>query len=241
MEKIRLDKFLASQLNLSRSDAKALLRSGSVTVNGSAVGKGEFTLDAAADAVAVNGTPVVYKKYLYIMMHKPAGVISASKDPTEKTVIDLLPEALVRPGLFPAGRLDKDTTGFVLITDDGQFAHDILSPRRHVPKNYSVWTQRRLTEAEEARFRGGMTVGETVFEKAGLSFAGQEHDTGRFVYSVTLREGRYHQIKIMFAALGAPLVRLHRNSIGGLALDSSLQPGESRELTEEERSAIQNN
>ena len=239
MEKIRLDKYLSSQLTLSRSDAKALLRGGVVTVNGVAVRKGDFSLDPSEDAVAVNGTAVNYKKHLYIMMNKPAGVISASRDPSEKTVIDLLPETLRRPGLFPAGRLDKDTTGFVLITDDGQFAHDILSPRRHVPKNYSVWTHRRLTDTEEERFRGGMTVGETVFEKAEIAFMGQEADGDLFLYSVTIREGRYHQIKIMFASLGAPLARLHRNRIGGLPLDASLSPGQAREITAEELCAVQ--
>ena len=219
MEKIRLDRFLASQLKLTRSEAKALLKSGGVTFNGAPVRKGDLTLDAEVDEIAVNGKPVSYKKHLYIMMNKPAGVISASRDPAERTVIDLLPEALRRPGLFPAGRLDKDTTGFVLITDDGQFAHDILSPRRHVPKNYSVWTLRPLTEAEEERFRGGLTVGETVFEKAELEFEEREPETAQYRYSVTIREGRYHQIKIMFAALGSPLVRLRRNRIGDLPLD----------------------
>ena len=153
-------------------------------------------------------------------------------------MIDLLPEELRRPGLFPAGRLDKDTTGFVLITDDGQFAHDILSPRRHVPKNYTVRTRRRLTEADEERFRGGMTVGETTFAKAEIAYEGFEEAEGLHRYSVTIREGRYHQIKIMFASLGAPLSKLHRNRIGGLALDPSLAPGQARELTAEELAAV---
>ncbi|MBQ6067302.1 MAG: rRNA pseudouridine synthase [Clostridia bacterium] len=238
MEKIRIDKFLSSQLNISRTDAKKLLRGGQVTVNGEKADKAELPVDADRDAVAVGGKAVGYKKHLYIMMNKPAGVVSASRDENEKTVIDLLPEPLRRAGLFPAGRLDKDTTGFVLITDDGAFAHDILSPRRHVPKNYTVWTQRALTDAETERFRGGMTVGDTVFEKAEIEPDRYDPDENRWLYSVTIREGRYHQLKIMFAALGAPLVRLRRNRIGGLALDPSLLPGQARELTPEEVSSV---
>ena len=239
MEKIRIDKFLASQMQIARADAKKLLRGGGVTVNGAVVTKSEFQLDADADEVCVGGSPLGYKKHLYLMMNKPAGVISASREPQDETVIDLLPEALRRPGLFPAGRLDKDTTGFVLITDDGQFAHDILSPRRHVPKNYTVCTRKQLTEADEARFRGGMTVGNTVFAEAQIEYEGFSDPEGLHRYSVTIREGRYHQIKIMFAALGAPLVRLHRNRIGGLALDPALGPGQARELTPEELAAVQ--
>ena len=238
MEKIRIDKFLSSQLNISRAEAKKLLRGGQVTVNGEKADKAERQVEADSDVVAVAGKAVGYKKHLYIMMNKPAGVVSASRDDRERTVIDLLPEALRRPGLFPAGRLDKDATGFVLITDDGRLAHDILSPRRHVPKHYTVWTQRELADEEADRFRGGMTVGDTVFEKAELSLDCHDADEGLWRYSVAIREGRYHQLKIMFAALGAPLVRLRRNRIGGLALDASLLPGQARELTPEEVSSL---
>lgn len=234
MEKIRLDRYLSSQLNISRTDAKKLLRSGQVTVNGEKTVKAEQPVDPDVDTLAVGGREVGYKKHLYIMMNKPAGVVSASRDESDLTVIDLLPEEFHRPGLFPAGRLDKDTTGFVLITDDGQFAHDILSPRHHVPKNYTVWTEQALTDEELDRFRGGMIVGDTVFEKAEIALDHYDAEENRWLYSVTIREGRYHQLKIMFAALGAPLVRLRRNRIGGLTLDASLLPGQARELTPEE-------
>ena len=238
MEKIRIDKYLSSQMNMSRAEAKKLLRGGGVTVNGAAVTKAEHQLDAEADRVCVGGDPVGYQKHLYLMMNKPAGVISASRDPRDRTVIDLLPEELRRSGLFPAGRLDKDTTGFVLITDDGPFAHEILSPRRHVPKNYTVWTRERLTEADEDRFRAGLTVGETVFAPAELAYEGPEEAEPLHRYSVTIREGRYHQIKIMFSSLGAPLCRLRRNRIGALALDPSLAPGQARPLTPSELAAV---
>ena len=234
MDRIRLDRFLSSQLGVSRGDAKKLLRAGNVALNGARAVKGEQLIDADADRVEVCGRALSYKKHLYIMMNKPPGVISASRDPKEPTVVDLLPEELKRPGLFPAGRLDKDTTGFVLLTDDGTFAHEILSPRRHVPKNYSVRVGRRLTEAEEERFRSGMTVGGTAFAPALLAFVGAEEEGTLFHYSATIREGKYHQLKLMFAALGAPVLRLHRNRIGGLLLDPSLAPGQAREITPEE-------
>ena len=232
MDTIRIDKYLSSQLNLSRTDARKLLRGGGVTVNGAAVGSAEHRVTPGKDVITAGGREVGYKKHLYIMMNKPPGVISASRDPSARTVVDLLPEDLRRQGLFPAGRLDKDTTGFVLITDDGQFAHDILSPRKHVPKNYTAWAERRLTGPEEDRFRAGITAGDVAYESAEISFL--QKDADGFAYSVTIREGRYHQVKLMFAAVGAPLVRLHRNSIGGLPLDPALLPGQAREITGEE-------
>ena len=238
MDTIRLDKYLASQLGVSRGDAKKLLRGGEVTVNGTRASKAEQTVDAGADLVEVGGKPLIYKKHLYIMMNKPPGVISASRDPREPTVIDLLPEELKRPGLFPAGRLDKDTTGFLLLTDDGAFAHEILSPRRHVPKNYSVRVGRRLTEAEEARFRSGMTVGDVSYAPALLAFMDADGEEGAYLYSATIREGKYHQLKLMFAALDAPILRLHRNRIGGLTLDPALLPGQAREITPEEMRSV---
>ena len=240
MEKIRIDRFLSSQLGISRGDAKKLLRGGGVTVNGAPVSKAEQTVDAGADLVAVGGKALSYKKHLYIMMNKPPGVISASRDPKEPTVVDLLPEELKRPGLFPAGRLDKDTTGFVLLTDDGVFAHEILAPRKHVPKNYTARVGRRLTETEEERFRGGMTAGGVSYAPALLAFAGADETDGTFLYSVTIREGKYHQLKLMFAALGAPILRLHRNRIGGVSLDPALAPGQARELTREELLSVRN-
>ena len=236
MDTIRIDKYLSSQLNISRSDARKLLRGGGVTVNGAVVSNAEHHVTPGEDAVTAGGRKVGYKKHLYIMMHKPPGVISASRDTSSLTVVDLLPEELRRQGLFPAGRLDKDTTGFVLITDDGQFAHDILSPHKHVPKNYTAWTERRLTGPEEDRFRAGMTTGNAAYEPAEISFL--QEDADGFAYSVTIREGRYHQVKLMFAAVGAPLVRLHRNSIGGLSLDPALLPGQARELTGEELRSV---
>lgn len=234
MEKLRLDRFLSSQLNITRTEAKKLLKSGVVTVNGTVVKKAETSVTAGEDTVAVYGKATEYKKHIYIMQHKPAGVVSASASPSDVTVVDILPEELKRAGLFPAGRLDKDTTGFVLITDDGEFAHDILSPAHHVPKTYFVTLDRKVTEEETALFTEGMTVGEERFKPAALTFLRSEEASGMQIYSIVITEGRYHQIKRMFASTGNPVRALHRVKIGGLPLDEALKPGESREITAEE-------
>ena len=205
-----------------------MLRAGRVTVNGAPEKRPETQLDPAAAAVCIDGAPVVYKQYLYIMLHKPAGIVSASSDSRTPTVIDLLPERLRRPGLFPAGRLDKDTTGFVLITDDGAFAHNMLSPARHVEKTYLVTLPRLLTRAECDAVTSGLTVGDTRFRPAKLRLAA---DGPAPQYEIVLTEGKYHQIKRMFGSLGAPVTALHRTKLGGLELDPALRPGECRELT----------
>lgn len=238
MEKIRLDKYLSSQLNISRSDAKKLLKSGSVALNGTAVRKADVIIDADSDDVRVQGKKIIYKKFLYIMQYKPQGVVSASASPGDVTVIDILPEELKRNGLFPAGRLDKDTTGFVLITDDGEFAHDILSPAHHVPKTYTVTLARKVEENEFQKFSEGLMIGDELFKPAVLKKSSENID--EHIYTITITEGRYHQIKRMFASVGNKVVALHRTTIGGLELDASLCPGESRILTDEEVGKIKN-
>lgn len=236
-EKIRLDKYVASQLGISRTDAKRMLRSGYVTVNGAVCKAGEKLLSIADDTVECNGKKISYKKYSYIMLNKPKGVVSASRSPEDRTVVDLVPEELKRKGLFPAGRLDKDSTGFVLITDDGEFAHSVLSPTRHVPKTYLVTAVSALSEDSLARFESGVELSDGVTKAARISL--KNHDgLGRAVYTVTLTEGRYHQIKRMFAALGSGVAELHRVRFGGLELDKSLLPGECRELLPEELALI---
>ena len=232
---IRLDKFLASQLQISRTDAKKLLRSGGVRVEGMEKPTADTQIDPEKNRVFAEGREVAYRANLYIMLHKPGGVVSATRD-AGKTVLDLLPPALRRDGLFPAGRLDKDTTGLMLITDDGAFAHRMLSPAHHVEKAYEVTLERKVSEMERESITQGMALGEERLKPAGLHYLREEN--GRPVYEIVLTEGRYHQIKIMFAALGSPLVRLHRNRIGALPLDPALPPGESRELTPQEVAAI---
>ena len=238
MPKLRLDKYLSSQLGISRTDAKKLLRSSRVTVQGADSPKPEMQIDPASVQVLLDGQALEYKQYMYIMQNKPAGVVSASDDARDPTVIDILPSALSRAGLFPAGRLDKDTTGFVLITDDGAFAHDILSPAHHVEKTYLVTLERDATEEECEKIRSGMRLGEEQLKPAKLRRVSGAEEAP--VYEIVLTQGRYHQIKRMFGAFGNHVTALHRTQIGGLALPADLAPGESRELTAEELKKLQN-
>lgn len=231
MSFIRLDKFLSSQLAVSRTDAKKLLRQRGVAVNGEITVKADLQIDPAADTVCVNGTQIVYKKHYYIMQNKPKGVVSATAD-GGVTVIDILPEHLKRNGLFPAGRLDKDTTGFVLITDDGAFAHSLLSPAHHVEKAYIVTLEREVSAAERTEIETGLQIGDERFRPASLRYLDTPENLPR--YEIVLTEGRYHQIKRMFGAQGNAVCALHRTRIGGLDLDPKLAPGESRALSEEE-------
>lgn len=232
MSILRIDKLLSSQLNISRTDAKKLLRQKGVCVNGKQVVKGEFQVDTDNDIVAVNGRTLDYKEHIYIMLNKPKGVVSATEDPSDVTVIDILPDNLKRNGLFPAGRLDKNTTGFVLITDNGAFAHDILSPAHHVPKTYIVDVEREVTSDEFRLFEDGMLIGDELFKPAKLRFLERNTESNAFRYEIVIVEGRYHQIKRMFGSTGNSVVELERIAIGKLPLDRSLLPGEAKELTE---------
>ena len=235
MEKIRLDKFLSSQLNISRTDAKKLIKSKTVTVNGAGVSKAEFSVNTAYDKVCVGTKEVSYKKYVYIMLNKPKGVVSASVSDTDVTVVDLVSENLKRSGLFPAGRLDKDTTGFVLITDDGEFAHNILSPAHHVEKEYEVTLEREVSADEINSFAEGINLGDILLKPASLEFLQLNADReNKPQYSIVITEGRYHQIKRMFASTGNKVLELNRIRMGALMLDKSLAAGECRELTEAE-------
>lgn len=234
MSSLRLDKFLSSQLNISRTDAKKLLRQGCVSVNSSYVKKADFLINADSDVICVNGRELTYKEHIYIMQYKPKGVVSSTDSPGDVTVIDILPDNLKRSGLFPAGRLDKYTTGFVLITDDGKFAHNILSPSHHVIKTYEADIRDRLTDDDIKRFTEGMMLGSELFKPASVSYTCTDKETGLNRYCVRISEGRYHQIRRMFDDTGKPVVELKRTHIGGLKLDDSLMPGESREISSEE-------
>ena len=233
-----MDKFLSSQLNISRTDAKKLLRQGGVLVNSIIAKKADAAINPQTDKVSVNGNVIEYKKHIYIMLNKPKGIVSATTDGRDKTVIDILPDKLKRSGLFPAGRLDKDTTGFTLITDDGEFAHNILSPSHHVKKTYIVEVGRKVTEDEMKRFIDGMMIGDELFKPAQLRFMSENADTGNFQYEIKIIEGRYHQIKRMFASVSNPVLELTRTAIGGLELDTGLNPGEAREITKKELDKI---
>ena len=231
---MRLDKYLAETAQCTRSEAKTLLQKGRVTVNGAVCKKGDAQLKEG-DAVAVDGKTLQYQKFVYLMLNKPAGVVSASTDKRDTTVVDLVGGAYPRRELFPAGRLDKTSTGFVLLTDDGGFAHDILAPKRHVSKTYTVVLDTPLTAEMQAGFAQGVTLADgTELSPAEVEALTEDGLTVR----VTLKQGVYHQIKRMFGVYGAGVNALHRDAIGGLALDKTLEPGQWRELSDEEVAKI---
>lgn len=234
MPLLRLDRMLSSQGIGSRKEIKQQLSHGNITVNGKVVKSAAVKVDTDKDIVRQGGKTITYSEYIYIMMNKPSGVISASNDPKAETVINLLPEELLRPGLFPAGRLDKDTEGFMLITDDGGFAHNILSPKRHVDKSYFAVIDGTLTDDDMSRFETGLDIGEGITSMpAQISFAESLSD-GKAAYNVVIHEGKFHQIKRMFFALGREVLYLKRTAIGNLPLDDTLEPGDSRALSDEE-------
>lgn len=231
-KKQRLDKIIAMQGALSRSDVKILIRKGAVTVNGQVVKNADFGVDMDNDLVAVQGKEISLEQHIYLMLHKPKGVVSATEDKNLPTVVDLVPKELWRKGLFPAGRLDKDTTGFVLITDDGDFAHDILSPKKHISKTYHALVNGTITEEMEEGFEKGVVIGEDLTLPASLKKISSEPqgDWGE----VILREGMYHQIKRMFGAYGLKVLELKRVKMGKLDLDPNLAQGQCRKLSKEE-------
>ena len=233
---MRLDKYLAETAQCTRSEAKTMLAKGRVQVNGAVCKKGDTQLKDT-DTVTVDGAPLRYQKFVYLMLNKPEGVVSASTDKRDTTVVDLVGDSYPRRELFPAGRLDKTSTGFVLLTDDGALAHDILAPAHHVDKQYLVTLDTPLTEEMRRGFAAGVTLADGEhLAPAEAEPAGDDPCTVR----VTLHQGVYHQIKRMFGVYDAGVNTLHRLSIGGVALDETLAPGEYRELTEEERKQLQN-
>lgn len=234
---MRLDKYLAERLGVPRSESRKRIAAGAVTVNGALCRKADTQIDETNAEVAVNGTPLTgrYEKYVYLMLNKPEGVVSASRDKRDTTVTDLVAVAYPRRQLFPAGRLDKTSTGFVLLTDDGGFAHDILAPGRHVSKEYLVTLDTPLTPVMQAGFAAGVTLadGQTM-DPAEVEPWG----TDPCVVKVVLHQGVYHQIKRMFGVYGAGVNGLHRTAIGPVALDEGLEPGAWRPLTTEEVEAL---
>lgn len=224
----RLDKILANTGRWSRKEAAELIRAGRVLVDGAAALRRDDKYPETA-RFQVDGEDLSGERRVYLMMNKPDGLVSATEDPRQPTVVSLLPERLQRVGLFPAGRLDKDTVGLLLLTNDGALAHGLLSPRRHVDKTYQVRVDGVLDAADEAAFRAGMVL------QSGLHClpAGLER-LGPGEALVTLREGKYHQIKRMLAARGKPVIFLKRLTFGPLTLDEGLAPGQWRELSPEE-------
>ncbi len=224
----RLDKLIASQGKYSRKEVKALIARRRVTVDGVTAKAPEQKVDAGQNTIAIDGIPLTVKKQLYLLLNKPRGYVSSTEDSDGVSVLELVPRELFRQGLFPAGRLDKDTTGMMVITDDGQMAHRILAPKKHVKKRYLVTIDIPPTETMRTRFAEGIGLVEGLTKPATLEIVGE------YQALVTLTEGRYHQIKRMFSACGATVTALHRVSMGNLTMPDDLAEGEVRELTAEE-------
>lgn len=229
MPMLRLDKLLSGQGGGTRSEVRALLRAGRVRVNGAPARDPGQKIDPAQSTVTLDGRVLRYSAHVYLVMNKPTGVVSASRDPKARTVLDLLPPGMRRPGLFPAGRLDKDTEGLLLITDDGAFAHDILAPRRHVEKEYLAKLDAPVGGEEARAFAAGMTL-----EDGLRCLPAQMRPLAGGMAAVVLREGKYHQVRRMFAACGRQVLRLRRVRMGGFALPPGLAPGSARFLEENE-------
>ena len=231
----RIDKLLCSTGRWSRREVKDLVRQGRVRADGRAVSRPEEKVDPEAAILEVDGARIDCAPFVYVMLHKPAGVLSATEDLRQPTVLDLLPPELKRRGLFPVGRLDQDSTGLLLLTDDGGLAHRLLSPKKHVDKVYLAQVEGTIDEEDAAVLASGMVLGGGLHcLPAKLEPLGNGSSC-----LVTLQEGKYHQVKRMLAARGKPVAALHRLSMGPLTLDEALKPGEWRFLTPLERSELQ--
>lgn len=232
----RLDKIIASTGRFSRREVKLLVREGRVLVEGKAAKSAEEKVDPLAVCISVNGEAISYREHTWVMLHKPAGVLSATEDGRGETVLDLLAPEYRKIGLFPVGRLDKDTEGLLLLTDDGALAHDLLAPKKHVDKVYFTRVDGCLTPEDCAAFARGMTLGDGLVclpAKLEILRAGEQSEA-----LVTLREGKFHQIKRMLACCGKPVLYLKRLSMGPVQLDEALAPGEYRLLTQQELAAL---
>lgn len=234
-KQVRLDKFLADAGAGTRSQVKGFLKKGLVTVNGEPARKPEQKISPETDLIVFQGTALSYTEFYYYMLNKPSGYVSATDDNTAPTVLSLLKGA---PGkdLFPVGRLDKDTEGLLLITNDGALAHRLLSPRHHVDKTYFVRADGAVTEDDCSRLEAGVDIGEdrlTLPAKAALLSSGPVSEV-----ELTIHEGKFHQVKRMFQTVGKPVLYLRRLSMGSLTLDETLPPGQYRPLREEEIAAL---
>ncbi|MED1600193.1 16S rRNA pseudouridine(516) synthase [Alkalihalophilus pseudofirmus] len=233
---MRLDKLLSNMGYGSRKEVKKVLKNGSVRINEKVIKDGSYKVDPDQSDVTVLGELVEYKPYVYLMLNKPQGVISATEDNHHKTVIDLLDESYLLYDPFPVGRLDKDTEGMLLLTNDGKFSHSLMSPKKHVKKTYYAKVKGTVTEEDIGLFKNGVTLEDGYVTKpADLTIitAGEQSEI-----ELTITEGKFHQVKRMFEAVDKKVTFLKRISIGGLKLDPSLEKGMVRELTEEDKLAL---
>ncbi len=229
----RLDKIISSQFNMSRSIARKVIRYGRVTISGEAVRDPAFAVDPKNSDIEFRGQALIFKEHIYLLLNKPKGVLSASEDKTRQTVVDLVPEEFKRNGLFPVGRLDRDTTGLLIITDDGDFAHKILSPKKNIFKTYKVTLDGNINEDIIRAFENGVVLADgTQCRSAKLKYLSEN------TAEIKICEGRYHQIKRMFGTVGLGVNELERTALGGLFLPQNLAYGQCRELSKEELESI---
>lgn len=237
---MRIDKYLANMNIGSRKEVHKLIKAGLVSVNGKIV-KTPKEKVKETDVVEVNGQKITYQQYHYFLLNKPKGVLSATEDLHQKTVIDLLEVKDQYKDLAPVGRLDKDTTGLLLITNDGQLNHELLAPNKHVDKVYQALIAGQVTIDTVATFASGMKLKDgTVLKSAKLEILDVDESKDQSKIRITIKEGKYHQIKRMFGAVGMKVLKLDRLQMGSLQLDPQLKRGHYRELTEEELSALKN-
>lgn len=229
MKKQRLDKFISNQLIISRSVVRKGIFKGLAMVNDVVVRDIAYQIDSENDIITYEGTKIGYKEYVYILMNKPKGVLSAATDKSRETVTDLVPEHLHRADIAPVGRLDKDTTGLLIITDDGVFAHNLISPKKEISKSYIVTLDGDIDNDMIKRFKEGITLVDGTTCKSAILERICEN-----VARVIISEGKYHQIKRMFGVVGLGVNELHRESIGGLYLPDCLNSGECIEMTKQE-------
>lgn len=225
---IRLDKYLADAGIGTRSEVKKLLKAGRISVNDKVINDPGLKIDEANDSVLCDGNPVSYEKFLYYMLNKPAGCVSATRDKLSDTVLSFLKDEPTRD-LFPVGRLDKDTEGLLIITNDGDFAHRLLSPKKHVYKTYLATVDNKVSEDNLKKIETGIDIGdEKLCLPARIKLISEANDS--YVYEIQICEGRYHQVKRMFEACGSTVTFLKRVSFGPWSLDESLKPGEYKKL-----------
>lgn len=233
----RLDKYIATQSGMTRKEARTTIWKGNVSVNGSVEKSIDRKVDPGKDEILLEGRSVSYREYLYIMMNKPAGYVSATRDRDEKTVLELLPEDMRRSGVAPAGRLDKDTTGMLILTDDGAFAHKLTAPGKEVYKTYIALLDSPADEAMAERFAQGIELADgDKCLPAQLEITGDGTEV-----RIRICQGMYHQVKRMCAACGRKVLQLRRTAIGALELDGGLGEGECRLLDESERAVLLKN
>jgi len=230
-EQLRLDKFLADMGIGTRSELKNWIRKGRVKINGSVCNKPETKVLPEKDQISMDDSVISYTRFLYYMLNKPAGVVSATMDNVSTTVLDLIKEKQGKD-LFPVGRLDKDTEGFLIITNDGELTHQLLSPKKHVDKVYYARVKGRVTREDQLAFEQGVDIGEDALTLPAKLVILKSEDTSEI--ELTIQEGKFHQVKRMFEAVGKEVVYLKRLSMGGLVLDPNLLNGDYRELTSEE-------